>query len=53
MGISIWQALIVLLVVLLLFGSGKLRHLGSDLGGAIKGFRNAASLEDNEQKKND
>tara|TARA_B110000438_G_C15442809_1_gene491156 strand:+ start:372 stop:641 length:270 start_codon:yes stop_codon:yes gene_type:complete len=38
-GISIWQLLIVLVIVLLLFGTKKLRNLGSDLGGAVKGFR--------------
>ena len=41
MGISIWQLLIILLIVLLLFGAKRLRTLGSDLGGAVKGFRNA------------
>ncbi len=43
MGISIWQLLIVLVIVLLLFGTKRLRHLGSDLGTAIKGFRSAVS----------
>jgi sec-independent protein translocase protein TatA len=38
-GISIWQLLIVLLIVLLLFGTKRLRSIGSDLGGAIRGFR--------------
>ena len=38
-GISIWQLLIVLVIVLLLFCTKKLRNLGSDLGGAVKGFR--------------
>ena len=38
-GISVWQLLIVLVIVLLLFGTKKLRNLGSDLGGAVKGFR--------------
>ena len=37
--ISVWQLLIVLVIVLLLFGTKKLRNLGSDLGGAVKGFR--------------
>ena len=41
MGISIWQLLIVLVIVLLLFGTKKLRNLGSDLGGAVKGFKGA------------
>lgn len=41
MGISIPQLLILLVIVLLLFGTRRLRNLGSDLGSAIKGFRNA------------
>ena len=40
-GISIWQLLIILLVVLVLFGSKKLRSIGSDLGQGIKGFKKA------------
>lgn len=47
-GISIWQLLIVLLIVLLLFGGKKLRGLGADLGGAIKGFR--SSVRDGEEE---
>ena len=39
MGISIWQLLIVLLIVILLFGTKRLKTLGTDLGGAIKSFR--------------
>jgi sec-independent protein translocase protein TatA len=39
MGISIWQLLIVLLIVVMLFGTKRLRGLGTDLGGAINGFR--------------
>ena len=39
MGISVWQLLIVLLIVMMLFGTKRLRGLGSDLGGAISGFR--------------
>ena len=41
MGISIWQLLIVLVIVLLLFGTKRLRNLGGDLGSAIKGFKSA------------
>ena len=41
MGISIWQLLIILAIVLLLFGAKRLRNIGSDLGGAIKGFKHA------------
>ena len=47
-GISIWQLLIILLVVLLLFGSKKLRSIGSDLGQGLKGFKNA--IKDDESK---
>lgn len=36
---SIWHWLIVLLIVVLLFGTKKLKNLGSDLGGAVKGFK--------------
>ena len=42
-GISIWQLLIVLLIVVLLFGTKKLKGLGSDLGDAIKGFKKAVN----------
>ena len=41
MGISIWQLLIILVIVMLLFGTKKLRNIGADLGGAVKGFRSA------------
>jgi len=40
-GISVGSLLIVLVIVLLLFGTKKLRNIGGDLGGAIKGFRSA------------
>lgn len=40
-GISIWQLLIIALIIVLLFGTKKLRTLGTDLGGALKGFKNA------------
>jgi len=38
-GISIWQLLILLLIVVMVFGTKKLRNMGSDLGAAVKGFR--------------
>lgn len=38
-GISIWQILIILAIVLLLFGTKRLRNIGGDLGEAIKGFK--------------
>lgn len=40
-GISIWQLLIILAIVVLLFGTKKLKGMGSDLGGALKGFKKA------------
>ena len=46
MGISIWQLLIILAIVLVLFGAKRLRNLGGDLGSAIKGFRQAMKEED-------
>jgi sec-independent protein translocase protein TatA len=46
MGISIWQLLIILLIVVVLFGTKKLRNIGGDLGGAIKNFR--SSMRDGE-----
>ena len=50
-GISIWQLLIILVIVLLLFGSKKLRGLGSDLGGAVKGFRGAMQEDEKDESK--
>ena len=44
-GISIWQLLIILVIVLLLFGTKRLRTLGTDLGGAIKGFRTSMNAD--------
>lgn len=38
-GISMWQLLILLLIVILVFGTKRLRNMGSDLGAAVKGFR--------------
>jgi sec-independent protein translocase protein TatA len=40
-GIGIWQLLIVAVIIVLLFGTKKLRNLGSDLGSAVKGFKNS------------
>ncbi len=48
-GISIWQLLIIALIVVLLFGTKKLRSLGGDLGGAVKGFKNAMSSEEDKK----
>lgn len=48
-GISIWQLLIIVVIVVLLFGTKKLSSLGSDLGSSIKGFKKAMS-DDDEKK---
>ena len=46
MGISIWQLLVILAIVALLFGTRKLGGIGEDLGRAIRGFRNAMRDDD-------
>ena len=51
MGISIWQLLIILAIVLVLFGAKRLRNVGSDLGGAIKGFKQ--SMREGEEEAGD
>ena len=50
-GIGIWQLLIVLLIVVMLFGTKKLRNLGSDLGGALKGFKTAMKDDEDDGDK--
>jgi len=47
-GISIWQLLIILLIVVMIFGTKRLKNIGSDLGGAVKGFKQ--SMSDDEEK---
>lgn len=49
-GISIWQLLIVLAILVLIFGTKKLKNLGSDLGGAVKGFKEAVNKDDVEEE---
>jgi sec-independent protein translocase protein TatA len=44
-GISIWQLAIVLLIVVLIFGTKRLKSIGSDLGSAMKGFKSAMDDE--------
>ncbi len=49
MGISPWQLLIILVIVVLIFGTKKLRNMGSDVGGAVKNFKKSMKDEaDNE-----
>ena len=45
-GISVWQLLIILAIVIMLFGTKRLRTLGGDLGSAVKGFRKSMQDED-------
>lgn len=56
MGISIWQLLLILGMVILIFGTNKFRTIGSDLGGAIKSFKlaiNNTSTRDTEFSETD
>lgn len=55
-GISVWQLAIIAVIVVLLFGTKKLRNLGSDLGSSIKGFKKAITDTDDKditESKND
>jgi len=56
-GISFWQILIILVVILILFGGKKIRTMGSDLGEGLKGFKKAikddGSAKDAESKEDD
>ncbi|NNC70677.1 MAG: Sec-independent protein translocase subunit TatA [Flavobacteriaceae bacterium] len=53
MGISPWQLLIVLVIVVLIFGTKKLRNMGGDIGGAVKNFKKSMKDEDNKGKEDD
>ncbi len=50
---SIWQILIILVIVLLLFGTKKLRNVGGDLGAAIKGFKEGVKGAEEDSKADD
>ena len=50
---SIWHWLIVLLVVILIFGTKKLRNMGSDLGSAVKGFKDGMKSEEDKTAKSE
>jgi len=47
-NVSIWQLLIVLVIVIAIFGTKRLKSLGTDLGGAVKGFRSAMDSAETE-----
>jgi len=49
-GISIWQLLIILLIVVMIFGTKRLKTLGGDLGGALKSFRKAMDTDDSKSE---
>jgi sec-independent protein translocase protein TatA len=49
-GISIWQLLIIAVIVVLLFGTKKLRNMGGDLGSAVKGFKKAMNDDESAAK---
>jgi len=51
-GISIWQLLIILAIVVLLFGTKKLKGMGTDLGGALKGFKDSMKGDEDNEAKN-
>jgi sec-independent protein translocase protein TatA len=46
---SLWHWLVVLAIVLLVFGTKKLRNIGSDLGGAVKGFKDGMKTDDDKK----
>ncbi|KAF3982099.1 MAG: twin-arginine translocase TatA/TatE family subunit [Methylococcales symbiont of Hymedesmia sp. n. MRB-2018] len=50
MGMSVTQLLIILVIVIVLFGTKRLRNIGGDLGGAIKGFRSAVKEGSKDKK---
>jgi sec-independent protein translocase protein TatA len=50
---SIWHWLIVLVIVMLVFGTKKLRNIGTDLGGAVKGFKDGMKASEEPQNKSD
>lgn len=51
MGISIWQLLIVLGIVILIFGTKKIRNMGGDIGSAVKNFKSAVKDGDDDSMK--
>jgi sec-independent protein translocase protein TatA len=50
-GISLWQLLIILLIVVLIFGTKRLKSIGSDLGSAVKGFRSSMQEGESDARK--
>jgi len=52
-GVSMWQLLIILAIVIMLFGTKRLRNLGGDLGSAVKGFRKSMQDDTTDDKTTD
>ena len=50
MGISPWQLLIILVIVVLIFGTKKLRNMGGDVGGAVKNFKKSMKDDNNKDE---
>ncbi|HJW05577.1 MAG TPA: twin-arginine translocase TatA/TatE family subunit [Rhodanobacter sp.] len=50
---SIWHLIILLVVVVVIFGTGKLRHIGSDLGNAMRDFKKGLNGDEDEAKRKD
>lgn len=48
LGIGIWQLVIILVIVALIFGTKRLKSIGSDLGGAVKGFKKSMGSDDDQ-----
>lgn len=53
MGPSVWQLLVVLVIIVLIFGTKRFRNIGSDLGSAVKGFKKSVSDDEKEPKELD
>ncbi len=51
MGIGFWQLVIIALIVALVFGTSRLRNMGKDIGGAVKGFKDAMNEGEESTKK--
>ena len=51
-GLHIWHLLIILVIVMLIFGTKRLKSIGGDLGGAIKGFKKAVNTDDDKPEEN-
>jgi sec-independent protein translocase protein TatA len=51
LAMNVWQLLIILLIVVLIFGTKRLKSIGGDLGGALKSFRKAMDTDEDKSRK--